>query len=455
MVAAEAAGANPLPEIDNSPISDGEGGDQDGGDNTASSGDDSGDEGDDDNNSSAQAYYYSFETGQCLNADGELGHNEGSLTECGSFENGTLEEADLKDKTLYGLNLKGTSVLNSKVSFKNIADREMQVNEQTYFEKKRNPFTSLYDQHLRLYKREENKVVKINKQIDKINEQIDKFKARYLDLNEQGKEEKAKKIEAKLLKKQEDLAKKNQELSIALAKKERHMQYALDLYELALTEPAYTNPRIKNKKFVSLADKAHLMGAASNSYFANESMSISIWFRTVEQQKDGRLVNFHKSGSGSAINLSLKKDHIILGYRNDSGNYQEMKFKVSYISNDWFHVAGTYDGQTYKLYVNGQLVSEKVDTNAGFGDHPMVLGSYDGKSSHFNGDLDELSLWNTDLSEEAIIALYNNGQATNLKRHLDANELINWWRLGDRKKDEESLDYKDQLKKDIIRLENK
>lgn len=391
-------------------------------------------------------YYFSFETGACRDEDGNEGYYFGELKECGSFQDDTLSEANLKDKTLYGLNLKGTQVLNSKVSFGNIADREMKVDDKTYFEKKKNAFTSLYDQHLNIYKRESNKAQKYNKKITKLNQTLEKQKANYIKFLDQGKDEKAAKVEKQILKSNDSISKNTDLANKALAKKDRHMQYALALYPIALEEPAYTDPKIKNKKWTTFENKFFLEGEASNAYFATNNFTISVWFRTIENQNDGRMVNFRMPNGGTAINLSLKKNTIISGYRNANGNYIELKKSQAYTDNSWRNVVVTYNDDTFKLYVDGELAVENQDTFSGFGDVTLKVGSYDGNGSFYNGDLDELSFWDESLDADSIHAIYHNGIPTNLKRHLSANNLLYWWRLGDKKKDKHDY-YGDLVKK--------
>lgn len=81
--------------------------------------------------------------------------------------------------------------------------------------------------------------------------------------------------------------------------------------------------------------------------------------------------------------------------------------------NRWYHVVGTYDGTTSKLYVDGVQDGSTTGTI-----NPMTLNSItlganrNGASSHanfHNGILDELGVWDTDLDATEISTLYNAG----------------------------------------------
>jgi len=89
--------------------------------------------------------------------------------------------------------------------------------------------------------------------------------------------------------------------------------------------------------------------------------------------------------------------------------------EVQYLSgtitqiNEWYHVVGTYDGVEAELWINGQ----KVDSEPLTGDisyytsRDMRIGSWDpANPSYFDGKIDEVRIYNDALSQEEILALY-------------------------------------------------
>jgi len=72
----------------------------------------------------------------------------------------------------------------------------------------------------------------------------------------------------------------------------------------------------------------------------------------------------------------------------------------------WSHVAGAFDGQRMRLYVNGSLLrSLEIDgewRNSGL---PLVIGNYVGtkKPYAFDGLLDELRIYDRTLTEHEIV----------------------------------------------------
>ena len=63
--------------------------------------------------------------------------------------------------------------------------------------------------------------------------------------------------------------------------------------------------------------------------------------------------------------------------------------------NRWYHLAGTFDGSTYRLYVDGLEVAEsKPDLTLTRGTDTLSVGSYSGgMTSVFRGAIDEIKLY--------------------------------------------------------------
>jgi hypothetical protein len=79
-------------------------------------------------------------------------------------------------------------------------------------------------------------------------------------------------------------------------------------------------------------------------------------------------------------------------------------------TNQWSHVAGTYDGSTIRVYINGNV---QASTAWPFGIYPGVadlcIGAALIAQSHFTGAIDELSLYNRALSSNELLSIYFNG----------------------------------------------
>ena len=71
----------------------------------------------------------------------------------------------------------------------------------------------------------------------------------------------------------------------------------------------------------------------------------------------------------------------------------------------WSHVAGTYDGSTLRVYVNGVEdgslpATGPIPTNT----IPLIFGADSGHGSLFDGAIDEVTLYGRALSAQEIAA---------------------------------------------------
>ncbi|MDO9068905.1 MAG: LamG domain-containing protein, partial [Deltaproteobacteria bacterium] len=98
------------------------------------------------------------------------------------------------------------------------------------------------------------------------------------------------------------------------------------------------------------------------------------------------------------------------------------------VQNDtWTHVAGVYDGATMKIYINGTLENTVVQTGVlRESDLPMYIGKAPWTDyNNFNGQMDELRVWNVARTQAQIQYAMN--------RSLAGNEagLVAYWPFND------------------------
>ena len=148
------------------------------------------------------------------------------------------------------------------------------------------------------------------------------------------------------------------------------------------------------------------------------AISVSAWIRFATDPlllADGRYyVVFNEgwriwySGEGESNNGDQKVEHDQffwdLYYWNGVGSEQ-----IEWQQDTWYHLAATFDGSEAKIYVNGELNNSELYPTAtirnSFDD--LYIGSKEAGGEFFNGDVDELRIYNRALSGDEIQDLYN------------------------------------------------
>jgi hypothetical protein len=119
---------------------------------------------------------------------------------------------------------------------------------------------------------------------------------------------------------------------------------------------------------------------------------------------------------------------------------------VIYTTGNWFHFACAYNGawatdtDKFKVWINGvpntlNFISPPPTSTAGTNRSTRIGNFYTGTSYLINGNIDEVSVWNTPLSERTIEAIYNTtndnpGKAADLSETPEGVPIA-WYRMGD------------------------
>jgi hypothetical protein len=75
----------------------------------------------------------------------------------------------------------------------------------------------------------------------------------------------------------------------------------------------------------------------------------------------------------------------------------------AHLLNRWYHVVGTYDGATMKIYVDGVLKNSKAQTGAlGSNSTTAKIGTFQGTNYNFTGRINDVRVYNHTLSDFEI-----------------------------------------------------
>ncbi|VVB58145.1 Right handed beta helix region [Candidatus Anstonella stagnisolia] len=149
------------------------------------------------------------------------------------------------------------------------------------------------------------------------------------------------------------------------------------------------------------------------------AITVSAWFSTKDKTVAQKIVS-KTEGGAYALGLNLGVPYCnansICLLINVGGTYYNASYATSNINNNqWYHMVGTYDGETARLYVNGAEVASNTNPSGAISyasSNPLCIGSEpDGTvcstGQYFNGSIDDVAIFSRNLSTQEILALYN------------------------------------------------
>jgi hypothetical protein len=156
------------------------------------------------------------------------------------------------------------------------------------------------------------------------------------------------------------------------------------------------------------------------------SFTLSCWVKTssINHTDDKAIAGSVNSAASAGYGLLLNTDNYFMFSIND-GSFHDIEYPLEAKIDQWYHLAGTYDGTTMSFYVNGELVtSENFSMTQNTTDPFTIGGWFNDVNMSFEGEIDEVRLWNTALSQAQVIANMNSeltGTEANLSGYYNMN----------------------------------
>jgi len=203
--------------------------------------------------------------------------------------------------------------------------------------------------------------------------------------------------------------------------------------------PSITNQKSLNfdgaNDYMSIPDQdIFSMGNGSGT---DNAFSISVWFIGDHADKISTLYLATKDASGNREwafrTVSSQLHFFAFG---TGGGYIGRKYGTNLSIDQWYHAVVTYDASKassgIKLYLNGTQVDDADYAGGTFTaskntSAEVRLASLQVNNTFSNGIIDELAIFNTELSASDVTDIYNSGVPTDLSSLSPAG----WWRMGD------------------------
>ena len=181
------------------------------------------------------------------------------------------------------------------------------------------------------------------------------------------------------------------------------------------------------------------VGTNSDDFNITDELTVSTWIKA-DVLKNATILNRMSYSGSNGYRLSVRSNGEIWALVGSGETNAKAITSASYYSAGTnYFVSGVYkNGQYVKLYINGNLI-ESVTTNIEFStDAALEVARWinsAGDDEYFDGNIDEIGIWNTALSQEELLQLYNGGGSTDLSsnsgNYTSSANLRGYWRFNE------------------------
>jgi len=207
-------------------------------------------------------------------------------------------------------------------------------------------------------------------------------------------------------------------------------------------ETGYVPVAAHNKVFNFDGSDSHVLFThnISNSGLPVRDMTVECWaYIRQEHYWGGYICAAQDNGSyekgwvlgnyGTAFSFALASVDKAADEGDDNGSMTYLPAMMALDYDAWYHITGTYDGTTMKIFVNGELYNSTTEQ---YGDIlydpvcPFSLGAYYDENEFFvtDGYLDEFRIWNVAL-DSAMLQQWMNKEIN--ETHPLYDNLVSYW----------------------------
>lgn len=191
------------------------------------------------------------------------------------------------------------------------------------------------------------------------------------------------------------------------------------------------------------------VGDVSELNFDNtDPFSISFWVRAETTSSYYTVIGKRlQTGTfrGYAVFVNASSDpagggilQLYLGNNFGSNNFIRLYSDDVISDGSWHHVVWTHDGSSSAsgmfLYIDGQSAGFSIDSDTlgatTLNSEPFQIGAVQGVFEMI-GSIDDVAIFNTDLSAGQVATVYNSGVPNDLRETALSSNLVGYWLMGD------------------------
>jgi len=166
------------------------------------------------------------------------------------------------------------------------------------------------------------------------------------------------------------------------------------------------------------------------------NISISVWFKIDSNPTNTYLNIITKWISGDAAwsaYVTNSTGKLSFWISTNGSTQKQIHSSTNVNDNQWHHFVGTNDGVNNKIYIDGVLEDTGTSGNIYNSTQNILIGKTNQNSFLFEGLIDEVSIWNTALTSDAVTEIYNSGAPNDLTNLTNASSsnLKAWYKMGE------------------------
>jgi hypothetical protein len=202
-----------------------------------------------------------------------------------------------------------------------------------------------------------------------------------------------------------------------------YVNRSINMVEANRTTDVPPNPFVNTKSILLDGVDDYVNCGNDSSLQFNNLLSVSAWVKTSTSGKGILAIRVGNTATQEAFSLTSSGE-----VRMNNGT--RLTANTSILDNNWHHIVVTYNTSlatnNLKIYIDGSLDNSVNRTTViqGSGTNYLIIGEYRA-SNFFNGILDEVSVFNSELSASDITSIYNGGVPNN----ISSLSPVSWWRF--------------------------
>ena len=175
------------------------------------------------------------------------------------------------------------------------------------------------------------------------------------------------------------------------------------------------------------------------NFVPTNTFSFSFWFK-----KNGGSDTYAISKFSGSIgyNIQVLNTGVIqFWFAQDFTNRMEVESSTSGLDdNIWHHIAVTYDGSGnasgVSIYIDGSadttnIVADNVGPSTTNSKSFNISSYNDGAIGHFGGKIDDVAVYDKELTSSEVATIYNSGAPNDLTVNGPSSNLLGYWGMGD------------------------